>query len=217
MAAKQVSLSDFVDIISLKSDLICANDKQLLDYYRDSTDIEFAYLIHTINEMLDIEKGVFAILTDEITSRLYKLINLKRFEIKDTYPEVFDLINDVVTKLNNLNSMPLSQKEGLRKGYLLYQQKTRNLTYLNYESFVESLAIDAILYDYFRDEDTIEGVPYPYIIGSMYSLKKSVPSLFEDENVIEKASELLNEMENSRQPGLSKRKINKIREKVLER
>lgn len=215
MGVKRISENDFVNVMNLKSDLICGTDKELLDYYRDTSDVEYAFLIHGINVMLDLENGVFAILTDEITSKIYKLINLKRFKIRDTYPEIFDLINEVITKLNNLDSLPTSQKAYLRKSYLIHQQKLRNLTYLNYESFVESLGIDAILYDYFHDDDTIEGVPSAYLIGSMYYLKGSMPSLFEDENVLDKASELLTEMENSGQTGISKRKFKTIRENVL--
>lgn len=217
MGVQRISEDDFVNVMNLKSDLICATDGQLMDYYRDASAAEYAILIHGIDVMLDIEKGVFAILTDEITNKIYKLINLKRFEIKDTYPEIFDLINDVVTKLNNLSSLSTPQKAQLRRSYLVYQQRLRNLTYLNYESFIESLGIDAILYDYFNDEDTLEGVPYSYIIGSMYSLKTSMPMLFKNESVLDKAGELLTEMENSGQRGLSKRKIDKIRKKVLER
>ena len=215
MGVNRISQTDFVNVMNLKSDLICGTDRELLDYYRDTSDVEYAFLIHGINTMLDLENGVFAILTDEITSKIYKLVNLKRFEIRDTYPEIFDLINEVITKLNSLNSLPTSQKAYLRKSYLIRQQKLRNLIYLNYESFIESLGIDAILYDYFKDEDTIEGVPCSYIIGSMYFLKKSMPSLFEDENVLDKASELITEMENSGQTGISKRKFKTIRENVL--
>ena len=78
------------------------------------------------------------------------------------------------------------------------------------------MGIDAILYDYFfDDDDTIEGVPSAYLIGSMYFLKGAMPSLFEDENILDKASELITEMENSGQTGISKRKFKTIRENVL--
>ena len=206
MGVKEVSESDFVGIITIRSDLVCATKKELLDYYKDASDIEYAFLMNNISNLLDIESGVFAILTDEITSKIYELINLKRFEIRDTYPELFDLINEVIIKLNKLNSLQTSQKADLRKSYLIHQQKLRNLTYFNYESFVESMGIDAILYDYFYGDDTIEGVPSAYLIGSMYFLKGAMPSLFEDENILDKASELITEMENSGQTGISKRK-----------
>ena len=215
MGVKEVSESDFVGIITIRSDLVCATKKELLDYYKDASDIEYAFLMNNISNLLDIESGVFAILTDEITSKIYELINLKRFEIRDTYPELFDLINEVIIKLNKLNSLQTSQKADLRKSYLIHQQKLRNLTYFNYESFVESMGIDAILYDYFYGDDTIEGVPSAYLIGSMYFLKGAMPSLFEDENILDKASELITEMENSGQTGISKRKFKIIRENVL--
>lgn len=215
MGVKEFSESDFVGIITIRSDLVCATDKELLDYYKDVSDIEYAFLMNNISNLLDIESGVFAILTDEITNKIYKLINLKRFEIRDTYPEIFDLINEIITKLNKLYSLPASQKAYLRKSYLIGQQELRNLIYLNYESFVESMGVDAILFDYFYDDDTIEGVPSAYLIGSMYFLKDAMPSLFEDENILNKASELITEIENSGQTGISKRRFKTIRKNVL--
>ncbi len=217
MATKVIEASDFIDIMSIKSDLICADEKHLIDYYKDVSDEEYGNVINTIDRMLDLENGVFCILTNEITDKIYKLINLKRFTIAKTHPEIFDKINEIITKLNRLNALSEQQKNYFRNSYLAHQAKIRELTYINYDSFVESLGVDAILFDYFCDDDVIDDIPYEYLIGSMFYIKKSMPGFFEQDYVLEKASELLSEMEDDEQSRISKKKIEKIKQKVLKK
>ena len=217
MANKVIDANEFVDLLALKSDLIFANYRELYDYYKNCSDKEFITLIHTVNNILDLERGVFAILTDDITKKLYKLINIKRFDIKTTYPDEFEFINNIIIKLNSISNMREAQKKALREDYMKYQAEKRNLTYYDYQSFLESLGVDSIVIDYFQDEDTLDEVPYEYIIGSIFYLNDVLPSFFEMDGVQEKLSLFFKEIENSGYSKIPKKEINKVKQKVFTR
>lgn len=206
---------EFMDIIDLRCGLIFLESRDLLKTIENQE--SFINMIYIMNDLIDIDDGVFAILDDDLTSKIYRLINKYRFEIKDSHPEVFNLINDMIIKLNSINLKKEEEKEIIRERYLENQEKRRNLSFTNYGIFLEALGVDSFVLDYIEGEELEENLPDELIIGSLVYLINAMPGLFEIEEIKARTTELINKIGITEEKNTLPRKIEKIKQRVLKR
>ena len=211
MEIKQIPANDFMDILELRSDLLFADEDDLKKAF--SNDENFIELIKVVYNLLDIDNCGFAILDDEITNTIYKLINIRRHEIRKTNPETFRLINDIIIKLNEVYFKTEKEKDKLRIDYLINQANIRKISFYNLGTIIDSMGVDGIVLDYINGDELEEDIPNELIIGSIVYLNSSMPKLFELDEVKERIEPLINEIEKSKT--VSQKKVNNVKKKVL--
>ena len=211
MEIKQIPANDFMDILELRSDLLFADEDDLKKAF--SNDENFIELIKVVYNLVDIDNCGFAILDDEITNTIYKLINIRRHEIRKTNPETFRLINDIIIKLNEVYFKTEKEKDKLRIDYLINQANIRKISFYNLGTIIDSMGVDGIVLDYINGDELEEDIPNELIIGSIVYLNSSMPELFELDEVKERIEPLINEIEKSKT--VSQKKVNNVKKKVL--
>ena len=211
MEIKQIPANDFMDILELRSDLLFADEDDLKKAF--SNDENFIELIKVVYNLVDIDNCGFAILDDEITNTIYKLINIRRHEIRKTNPETFRLINDIIIKLNEVYFKTEKEKDKLRIDYLINQANIRKISFYNLGTIIDSMGVDGIVLDYINGDELEEDIPNELIIGSIVYLNSSMPKLFELDEVKERIEPLINEIEKSKT--VSQKKVNNVKKKVL--
>lgn len=208
---KIMDINDFMDVLELRSDILYADEDDLEKAF--SNDENFIKLMKVVYNLVDIDNCGFAILDNEITKTIYKLINLRRHEIRKTHPETFRLINDIINKLNEVYFKTEKEKDRLRIDYLINQANIRKISFDNLGTIIDSMGVDGIVLDYINGDEIEEDIPYELIVGSIVYLNSSIPGLFELDEVKERIEPLISEIEKSN--SVSNRKINNVKKKVL--
>lgn len=214
MEEKEITAQDFMNVLELRSDLVYCSFDDLKEAFQD--DDVYINVMHTLYQLIDIDNGGFAILDKEITEKIYKLLNLKRYEIKSKSKETYNLINDTILKLNEVNALSDDIKIEFIDNYAVNQEENRGLEFRYKYELLDSMAIDSFIIDYLEGEEMPDDIPDYYIIGSIVYLNNTMPGLFEIEEVQNKIDELLCEMsmfKREEKPSL----IEKIVQKVLKR
>ena len=207
---KRISLDRFVDILELRAILIYEPFKEIKEII--TTEEDFIKLVHVVYDLIEVDNCGFAMLDDDITDKIYNLINIKRYEIRKKYPEEFQLINEIIRRLNRVSYMDDNIKEIRRMLYLSNQEENREIKYKDYNSFLDSMGIDSLVIDYIDGDEIPEDIPNDLLIGSLTYLKKSLPGLFSIQQVKERIEELFDEMICSPK---EKKKIEKAKQIVL--
>lgn len=215
MEEKYISAQDFMDVLELRSDLVyCTADELKEAFIEDDAYIGFIKILY---QLIDIDNGGFAILDEEITNTISTLINYKRFDIREKDPETYNLINEIIIKLNDLNALTEDAKQEFINNYVINQEENRNLEFTYTYEILDSMGVDSFIIDYLEGEDLPEDIPDYYLIGSIVYLNNSMPGLFEIEEVQEKIENLLNSMTYSYYDNKLPNVVYKIKEKVLSR
>ena len=202
MEEKFISAQDFMDVLELRSDLVyCTADELKEAFIEDDAYIGFIKILY---QLIDIDNGGFAILDEEITNNISTLINYKRFDIREKDPETYNLINEIIKKLNDLNALTEDAKQEFINNYVINQEENRNLEFTYTYEILDSMGVDSFIIDYLEGEDLPEDIP-------------SMPGLFEIEEVQEKIESLLNSMTYSYYDNKLPNVVYKIKEKVLSR
>ncbi len=206
-----MDVNDFMDVLELRSDLLYADEEDLEKAFSD--DERFIQLIKVVYNLVDIDNCGFAILDNEITKSIYKLINIRRHEIKKISPETFNLINDIINKLNEVYFKPEEEKDILRMNYLINQANIRKIEFNNLGDIIDSMGIDGIVLDYINGDEIEEDIPNELIVGSIVYLNSSIPGLFELDEVKERIVPLINKIDKSKT--VSQKKVDNVKKKVL--
>ena len=209
---KIMDVNDFMDVLELRSDLLYADEDDLEKAFSD--DEKFIELMKVVYNLVDIDNCGFAILDNEITKSIYKLINIRRHEIKKISPETFHLINDIINKLNEAYFKPEEEKDILRINYLINQANIRKISFGDLGDIIDSMGVDGIVLDYINGEDEIEeDIPNELIVGSIVYLNSSIPELFELDEVKERIKPLIDKIDKSKT--VSQKKVDNVKKKVL--
>lgn len=189
---KTLNLDDLIDVYSLRSELVNLTSKELEEEYSDTE--SFLNALYTTKDLLDIDNCAFAIFSEEITNKIYKLINIKRFEIKKEYPEEYRLINTLIEKLNAASRINTEDLDNQRLDYFETESINRGLIFKDYDSLLFSLGVDIFIIDYLDGQDIPIEIEPEYLLGSMLSLINNAPILFSSEENKKSIEELLNQI-----------------------
>ena len=214
MEEKEITAQDFMNVLELRSDLVYCSFDDLKEAFQD--DDVYINVMHTLYQLIDIDNGGFAIIDNEIKEKIYKLLNFKKYEIKNKNKETYNLINDTILKLNEVNALSDDVKIEFIDNYAVNQEENRGLEFRYKYELLDSMAIDSFIIDYLEGKEMPDDIPDYYIIGSIVYLNNTMPGLFEIEEVQNKIDDLLCEMsmfKREEKPSL----IEKIVQKVLKR
>lgn len=190
-----ITLDDLKKIFTFRTLVIVSID----EYLEDIQNGKFNYLeeLHTIDNLLDFEDGCFAIITDEITDKIFRVINIKRWEMMKKSPEINAYINKIISKLNVLAKMPKEKKEKVRVDYFKYIKHKRQLNYNNYYKYVLSFAMDTITFSILDGSELNEVYDVSLIIGSINYLVDLIPDILKSDKVKKRMDEVLAQIEES--------------------
>ena len=211
MEEKEITAQDFMNVLELRSDLVYCSFDDLKEAFQD--DDVYINVMHTLYQLIDIDNGGFAIIDNEITEKIYKLLNFKRYEIKNKNKETYNLINDTILKLNEVNALSDEVKTEFIDNYAVNQEENRGLEFRYKYELLDSMAIDSFIIDYLEGEEMPDDIPDYYIIGSIVYLNNTMPGLFEIEEVQNKIDDLLCEMsmfKKEEKPSLVERIVQKV-------
>jgi len=211
MEEKEITAQDFMNVLELRSDLVYCSFDDLKEAFQD--DDVYINVMHTLYQLIDIDNGGFAIIDNEITEKIYKLLNFKRYEIKNKNKETYNLINDTILKLNEVNALSDDVKIEFIDNYAVNQEENRGLEFRYKYELLDSMAIDSFIIDYLEGEEMPDDIPDYYIIGSIVYLNNTMPGLFEIEEVQNKIDDLLCEMsmfKKEEKPSLVERIVQKV-------
>ena len=80
MEEKYITAEDFMNVLELRSSLVYCSKEELIDVFKKDED--YIILIDTLFHLIDIDNCGFAILDEEITEKIYALLNYKRFDMR---------------------------------------------------------------------------------------------------------------------------------------
>lgn len=189
------NLQDKKDIIFLKNQLIHGDVQYLKTNY--SNQEEYALFIDTLNIALDYDPFFF-ITDDFLLEKAMEVVQNKRFDYK--IPEYFDVINEVIERVNKLKKIPERNKYIYRKQYAKYQQELRETSFTDLSDFLGAIAYDAVII-HRLENNNLNNLEPVYFFGSTNFLAKTIPEFYqEDANRIEITMKKLDEHASKKWP-----------------
>ena len=193
MENKVITAQEFVDILELRTELILLNEGQLKEIFKD--DKEYCRLVKTMYNLLDIDDCGFALLDENVMEKIYSILSLKRFEMKHIDKNIFDQVNEMISRLNEMKAKRPEEKEKLLEGFILTQEEFRDIEYEYFDEVIDSMATDYFVFNYLEGEELPPNMPETYLIGSIIYLNNAMPKFFEIDEVREREIELFEEMQ----------------------
>ena len=178
-------MMDYFSLLVFKNQLLCMSDEQLTEFYKDERCfLEFLDAVALISRN---EPGFFVI-SDEITKRISMIINQHRFSCEDA---VKDYINEVVVYLNSINNISSEMADMLFMAYKKFQEEVREGEFTSNEAFLCSLAHDAVLFGALYDDKLENLQDGDLSLLSLNYIVNTCPEFFEDENIKNRAMQVL--------------------------
>ena len=173
----EYDLEDKKNIIYLRNQLINAETSSLKKIYSDED--AYAFFIDTLNIALDTEP-VFFLLDESILEKAEAVLYEKRFEYR--HPDINSVINEIISRLNHLNSISENIKRLHIKQYIIWHQSVRETVFMNKDDFLSALAYDAQLMEKLYSHHMGEIAPANFFSSTNY-LAKVVPEFFQEDPV----------------------------------
>ena len=167
-------LEDKRNIIYLKNQLINADTSFLLDMY--SEEDGYAFFLDTLNITLDTDP-VFFMLDSSILKKAEEIFHKKRFDYRQS--DIVEVINEIVRRINVINSKPDHVKNLQIKQYVTWNQEMRQTSFANKDDFLRALAFDAQLMEKLYCGQIGEVDPV-YFFSSTNYLAKTIPEFFQE-------------------------------------
>lgn len=182
-----VSMTEFVNMMRVKTQLISFSSDELLEIYKDINDV--LTFIDTI-ALLSEHDSAFLLFNDDFKEKIYSVLQAHRFSCDN---DVKAIINEVVSYLNGLGAYPSTMVNILKNHYLAYQEGLRHVEFSATDSFLSSVAEDAIVYEALTTGDFSKVDDSDYFIMSLNYLTEVCPELFKDEDIVKRSLSVVDE------------------------
>ena len=168
---------NFLKRLILKNNLINAPISKLNEIYDD--EIAFLYFINSLIELLNNE-STFLLLDEAYIDKIFDIFMDKRFKFKDK--DILNLVNSLIMELNMLKGIDINRQEELIRDYWLFNEGVRKIRIYDYESFINVLANDVVVYHALSTGDFSKVVLDDVFLSSITYLVNQNPNFFEDTN-----------------------------------
>lgn len=168
-------LEDKKNIIYLRNQLINAETSSLKKIY--SSEEDYAFFLDTLNIALDSDP-IFFILDESIIKKAEDILHEKRFDYR--HPVFNTVINEIIRRINALNSLPENIKNIQRRQYVAWQQNIRETSFSGKDDFLRALAYDAQLMEKLYCGHIGEVNPI-YFFSSTNYLAKVLPEFYQED------------------------------------
>ena len=204
-------LSYFNNILILRNHLSSCTEKEMMNLYQEK-DFYEAFL-NTVWALMENDSG-FLLLNDEFIQKILSVIQIHRFVSSQ---EIKKQINEIIQVMNQIKNYSDSLRNIIKNNYLAYQEEQREVTFQTEESLIASLAYDAITYNMLTNGIQSKRLHDDYFIMSLNYFIKTAPEMFQEEEVKERALEVLERInKETRQISFKKRFIKNARKNLKE-
>ncbi len=185
-----ITMDDFINVICLRNQLLVVPTDEFVEKHREEE--RFLSFLDTLAVLTMIDSAFF-LFSDELIEKAKAVIFEYRFNYKDT--NIVEAINQAILYFNTIRNYDESCKKLLKNGYLGYQEDCRKITIEDENQFLELLAFDAVVYFALaEDKMDIVGDDDAFFLASINYLIESIPELFNDEEIKNRAMKKLEEI-----------------------
>lgn len=188
----EYSILDYSNVIHLRNQIAFLDFKTLLDVYKDKDN--YINFLDTFVVLTNIDSG-FLLFSDDFVDRIESVIELNRFSFNDK--EITEVINGIITYLNELKSKSDTYKKSVRQHYCCFQEQIRGVSFPNNTSLVRSICYDPFVIDALRDNDMSNIGEDKLFLASINSFLELLPELFDDEEIRELTLKKIEEISNN--------------------
>ena len=185
--SKDISLTDFENLLLIKNQLLTLSSDRLIDLYQNIDD--YVIFIDTIICMLK-EESAFLYLDKEIVNKIQKVLQIHRFDIGNT--EIIDAINAVTLYLNDVGCASDDYRKMLVISYEEYQKCIRDTSFDEFSDFLYVLSCDAPVFLSLKGVIELPEIDNSILLPSIIYLLERCPGFFENKNVHDRAEKMLN-------------------------
>lgn len=198
----------FANLI-VKNQLICNSVDELKEFYKEEDSfVDFLNAIAIISQ----NEPAFILLSQDIRDSISSVINDHRYSCDK---EISEYINNVISYLNSMSALSQDLSDVMTFSYADFHEKLRNARFINLESFLYSLAYDAIVFTALYDDNLDSIDNKDMAICSIDYFVGTYPKFFEDENIKNRAIKVLDtEYKNSRAFSDRRKTIKYIRKNI---
>lgn len=205
-----ITIQEFINILRIKNQLIMFSGSELVEIYKDEAD--FLCFLDTFILLTQVDSA-FLLFSDNFSDKICTLLQDHRFNC-DT--EIKKSINDVISYLNGLKGYSSGYINTLKNSYLSYQEQLRHIEFISTDSFLASMANDAIVFSALRDGDLDRIEDGDYYMMSLNYFMNVCPELFKENAVVQRANSLLDkEFKNSKIFSKRKKYVKETRERLI--
>lgn len=145
-----ISISDFVNVLCLKNQLINVDEEILLEVYKDY-DNYVTFLSSVITMINNEDDSPFLLYRDSFLRKINDIVQIHRYDAKDK--EVVNAANEIIGYLNHIKSYSLSDRRLIKEAYRSYNEDVRKTTFIDEKEFLYSLGYDAAVYAAIVEDD----------------------------------------------------------------
>ena len=183
---------DFNNILVLRNQLIAVPIEELCKLYQDK-DRYISFLDSVA--LLSNKDSAFLFFSGEFLKKILSVVQIHRFDFDDE--EVNKVINSIITYINQISNYSSSLVNLLKNNYLAFQEEQRETTFHSDDELFRSLAYDAWVFAALIDGNLESIQDGNLFLLSFNFLLKNCPELFQDKNVRDNATALLDNVEQS--------------------
>ena len=184
-----ITVSDFVNVLCLRSQLVNLNEKDLIEYHKDYE--KYLTFIDTIAVMSEVDSA-FLLFRDDFIDKIYSVIQIYRYEIEDK--QVKEAVNSIIHYLNIVKSYKPEYKKLLQTSYRSWNEEVRNVWLKDEDDLVYALGYDAVVYAGIVDGDMDIITENDMFLSSVNYFIETIPSIFENEDVKNRTMKLIDKL-----------------------
>ena len=203
------TLTDFVNVLCLRNQLVVLKEEVLLDVYQDYEN--YLTFLDSVEALSEID-GAFLFYSDEFIKTIYDILQIHRYEIKD--PEIRNSINEKIGYLNRVRITTEETKKELKNIYHNYHEKVRNMYIKTSQDLIHYLGYDACVYVAITEGNMDSVTNYEMFLSSINYFIEAIPEIFEDKDVRDRTMTLVNKLSKGFNP--SKGKIRRYSQETKE-
>lgn len=204
-----ITMQEFINILRIKNQLIMFSGNELIEIYKNEED--FLCFIDTFVLLTEVDSA-FLLFDERFSDKICTLLQDHRFNCDS---EIKQSINDIISYLNGIRGYSKGYINILKNSYLSYQEQMRQVEFSTTEAFLASMANDAIVFSSLQDGELDKIEDGDYYMMSLNYFMKVCPELFENCDVLERASSLLDkEFKSSRILSKRKKYVKETRERL---
>ncbi len=180
---------DFNNILVLRNQLIAVPIEELCKLYQDK-DRYISFLDSVA--LLSNKDSAFLFFSGEFLNKILSVVQIHRFDFDDE--EVNKVINSIITYINQISNYSSSLVNLLKNHYLIFQEEQRETKFNSDDELFRSLAYDAWVFAALIDGNLESIQDGNLFLLSFNFLLKNCPELFQDKNVRDNATALLDKV-----------------------
>lgn len=135
----EISMTEFINIMKLKNQLITFSTNELVEIYKDINDF-FTFLDTFI--LLTETDSAFLLFDDGFRDKICTVMQHHRFNCNE---DIKQTINDIICYLNSISGYSTEHTNLLKNGYLAYQEQMRHIEFYTTEALLAAIANDAVV------------------------------------------------------------------------